>query len=534
MTTGDELVYLKPEVKLDALICRWTAWGQLIAPAQRAFNLAYRYLPILRSFVANPSVHLAASRDPALVGGNFADLAIEDKPLVESLIRATQAECGELLLFAEHYRQLVATLRERARGGSLADIEASLPETLAGLVELSYDLAHQPRIRILEELLYKSELLTSECEELCMHAPADDARPFFSNTPLLERPDRLFLKFPFADPRVDKLARLRFEPQPFSQLAGDLLSRGQDVDQLRRFFTTEPPRRVNPTYDGDGVRVRYFGHACVLLQSRHVSILIDPTFASQRNEAEAQLTFSDLPDRIDYLILSHGHEDHLLPEVLLQLRARVGKVIVPANHCGDLADPSMKLIVQHLGFSSVESATPLESLALPDGKIVLIPFMGESGGLDISSKQCALIELSGHSFLFLIDSVSVNPAVHRRVASLVGRVDVLFVGMECHGAPATWLYGPLMSRPLPRKDDESRRISASNAEQAWPAVREFGCAQAYVYAMGQEPWVRHLLGLKYSPDSIQMTESDRLVERCRASGIAAERLDGSRELFFKA
>lgn len=534
MVIASELVYLRPDVKLDALVCRWTAWGQLIAPAQMALNLAYRYLPILRSFVTNPSIHVAASQDPAMTGGNFADLRAADKPLVQALISTTLTQCSPLLQFAEHYRELTAALRERARGASLGDFERSLPPTLAGLVELGYDLAHHPRIRILEELLYESELINTECQELCLHAAPDDQRPFFSNTPLLDRPDRIFLKFPFIDPRTDEISKARLQPQSFSLLAEHLLDGGQDIVAFREFFTTVPPLRNSPAYIGEGVRVRYFGHACVLLQSRHVSILIDPTTAQQRNTTDAQLTLVDLPDHIDYLILSHGHEDHLLPEILLQLRSRVGKVIVPANHCGDLADPSMKLIMQHLGFPAVEALSPLQKILLPDGHLISIPFIGEQGGLDISSKQCVLIELVGHRFVFLVDSVAANPVVHRRIAHLVGKVDVVFVGMECHGAPASWLYGPLMSKSLPRKDDESRRISASNAEEAWSAVHEFGGSQVYVYAMGQEPWVRHLLGLKYEPDSIQITESDRLVARCRAAGIAAERLYGCREMFFGA
>jgi hypothetical protein len=39
--------------------------------------------------------------------------------------------------------------------------------------------------------------------------------------------------------------------------------------------------------------------------------------------------------------------------------------------------------------------------------------------------------------------------------------------------------------------------------------------------MGQEPWFGHIMG-RYSPDAPQVTESKKLLEHCRAAGIAAE------------
>ena len=104
--------------------------------------------------------------------------------------------------------------------------------------------------------------------------------------------------------------------------------------------------------------------------------------------------------------------------------------------------------------------------------------------------------------------------------------------MECHGAPLTWLYGPLLTRPLSRLDDESRRLSASGCERALAIIRQLRCDQVYVYAMGQEPWLRYLMGLEYREDSIQLQESALLVTRCQAEGIISERLYGSQDLLF--
>ena len=46
--------FLKSGVKLEPLVDRWYAWPLQLAPAQQALNLAFRYLPTVRSFIAAP------------------------------------------------------------------------------------------------------------------------------------------------------------------------------------------------------------------------------------------------------------------------------------------------------------------------------------------------------------------------------------------------------------------------------------------------------------------------------------------------
>jgi hypothetical protein len=56
------------------------------------------------------------------------------------------------------------------------------------------------------------------------------------------------------------------------------------------------------------VRVRYFGHACVLVET---AVLTDP-FVSYDYPAEVpRYTLADLPDQIDYALITHAHSDHL-------------------------------------------------------------------------------------------------------------------------------------------------------------------------------------------------------------------------------
>lgn len=81
--------------------------------------------------------------------------------------------------------------------------------------------------------------------------------------------------------------------------------------------------------------------------------------------------------------------------------------------------------------------------------------------------------------------------------------------------------------------DESRRLSGSNFDQAMHIVNTFHCREAYVYAMGQEPWLNYIMSIKYTDQSRPIVESNRLIEACRERGIIAERLFGEKEILLE-
>lgn len=522
--------YLKPDVKIEPLVFRWPVWPHLLAPATFAMNVAFRQLPALQSFINNPAVHAAAARDPAMLGSPFLCLPQSATAAARALNQAMTERCGALLAFAQGFKQLDSKLATTAKGFRLDEFYRDLPEPLTGTLELVYDLNNRPRIRVIEELLHESLAVIADSREICLRRIPQCERPFFMSTPVLDADDRLFLRVDFDDPRIDELASMRIKAGSVPQLAMRL---GVDRDKMALFndlFTPERPSRMEPAYAGDQVRLRYFGHACVLLQTAGVSVLIDPLTAWERDGEEASLTFSDLPDFIDYVIISHPHADHLVAEVLLQLRSRVGSVVVPRNDRGSLPDPSVRLIMRELGFTAVHALEPFESLPVPGGEILALPFMGEHAGLDIMSKNSFAIRFKGRTCLFLVDSDAIEPALYRRLSRRIGKVDALFIGMECHGAPLTWLYGPLLPGAPSRRDDDSRRLSGSDCARAWGVIQELDCSRVFVYAMGQEPWLKHLMGLAYQPGSVQLTESDSFLDQCHADGIPAERLYGCKEI----
>jgi hypothetical protein len=527
----DDRVYLKQDVRVEPLACRWSAWTHLVSPVQHALNIARRQLPLLRSFLDETSIHFMAAENPDLFCGPFVHVGRADIPTIRGLIEQTEATCSRLIRFASDLQQLDRLVQKHATGTSLSQIYMHIPSSLSGIVELMYDLNNRPQFRILEELVEEAGLRNDFTQEIVFSASRQDHDEFFLNTPRLDRDSRVFARAPFTAPIFDTLSSSRINPVRFSELADSLNIPSAQMPGFRAMFSDHAPTRVAPSYDGDQVRLRYFGHACVLVQTARVSILIDPCVAWSRDSAEARLTFADLPDFIDYVFITHNHPDHFCPEVLLQLRGRIGNILVPRNNPESIVDPSMRGILYRLGLHQTKILDTLESVEIPDGYVTSIPFFGEHSDLNVYSKHAMFVQLRGRRLLFVSDSACLDRMLYRRLASRIGGLDALFIGMECHGAPLTWLYGPYLSNPLRPEQDESRRLSGSDCEQALALVEELRTSRAFVYAMGQEPWLKYLVGLQYKPDSPQIVQSDEFVRRCRSLGIQSERLYGCHELF---
>ena len=244
----------------------------------------------------------------------------------------------------------------------------------------------------------------------------------------------------------------------------------------------------------------------------------------------ARYTFADLPETINYILITHNHQDHCMLETLLQLRHKTDNVIVPRSNSGVLADPSLKLALQKTGFKNVREIDEMETVSLPDGFITSLPFFGEHADLNIRTKTAYLITLKGRSVLCVADSNNLLAGIYDRVHEITGDLDMAFLGMECDGAPMSWLYGPLLTQPLARKMDQSRRFDGSDFEKAVDIIRAFNPKQVYVYAMGQEPWLTYLTSIRYTEASRPIVESNKLVAECAERGIVSERLYGRKEI----
>jgi L-ascorbate metabolism protein UlaG (beta-lactamase superfamily) len=529
------LLYLKPSAQFEPLLHGWYAWSHLISPATAAMITVNSHVRVMESFLQHPDLHRRAVTEQSMKGGMFMDYAGEPER-VSDLLDATRARLGHCVTFVQAVGQLNERLARKTDGQSLASVYTDVPEPLRGVVELVYDLNHRPSYRIVEPLLYASEYYDESLQSIRFFTSGSDERPFVLSSPRFEEEGTVELRLPFRSPLVDRLARLRHTPAPRADIDAWLAEAGLDAAARERFsgfLTDEAPRLdAQRNYDGDGVRVRYFGHATVLVQSRGVSFLLDPALSTAQSGGPPRFTYDDLPDTIDYVLLTHNHQDHVMLEALLQLRHKIGTIVVPRSNSGSLQDPSLKLMLRAIGFANVVELDEVESLPTPVGSIVGLPFFGEHADLDIRTKLGYCVRAAGRGFVFLADSNALEPTLYDRLKRHVGPIDSLFIGLECEGAPLSWLYGPLYSKPLQRSVDQSRRLNSSDAGAAIEIIGRLGAEQVYVYAMGMEPWLGFISSISYTDASRPIVESDRLLAACAERGIPAERLYLQKEVVY--
>lgn len=525
-------VYLRPDVAAEPLVCRWAAYEKMVAPHLLAMVIKSQ-IDLLTSYVRFPAQHLKARLDPALLGGPWVDYPTDRSKEAEALRQDMIARCAPQLELAAGVKALDELLRREAVGGSLGPLYARVPDALRGYVELVYDLSHRPSIRFLEGLLYASPFYDRSLQSVSLWRLTGDRRPFVWTTPVFDDPHRVTAPLAFDDPSVDAVLGAISRPLPAGELAERLGVRDDRRGALDALVTSEPPvvRSARPEA---GVRVRYLGHACVLVETRDVAILVDPFLGYDLPSEVPRYTYLDLPERIDVVLITHAHSDHLELETLLRLRHKIGRVLVPRASGRSLQDPSLRLLLQAVGFPRVAEVGELEAVEVPGGRIVAVPFLGEHCDLDIAGKGAWRVELLGRSILLAADSANVEPRMYHHVRRLLGDVDILFLGMECDGAPLSWEYGKLGVRPLARDLDRSRTVSGSSYAEARAMLEALEPARFYVYAMGAEPWLHHVMVLREDAASPRVRDPHRLIAEYRARGREAEQLYARKEIVLDA
>ncbi|MFC0516384.1 MBL fold metallo-hydrolase [Mucilaginibacter angelicae] len=529
---SNELYYLKPNVVIEPLVDRWYAWSHLISPATAAMNITGRHLRIMDSYIQSPQIHAAAVLNPKMLGGPFIDYKGERVVEIKKLRDDTVAANSRLLEFAEALKTLDVFLKGTAVGYSLEPLYEKVPEILKGYVELVYDLNNNVSFRFFESLLYKSEFYNKKSQSILLWLTNNDERPFCLSTPRLGDDHMLDLDIPLDHFGIDELSRMKRNAGSLPDIIETLKIAPADVPLFKSFFTVTPPP-VYEKYNGENVRMRYFGHACILLETCGLSILIDPVISYYGYTSQIEhYSDADIPDVIDYVLITHNHQDHILLETLLPLRHKIKNLIVPVTTSGALQDPSLKLFFQQIGFDQVIEINEMEEIKFENCTITGLPFTGEHSDLNVRAKTCFHVRIQDFTFLFAADSRILESRLYEHVHSAIGDIDVIFLGMECDGAPLSWLYGPLLTSELPRDKDQSRRLAGSDYGKGIKLVEIFNPKEVYVYAMGQEPWLEFISSIKYTDESNPIIQSNRLIDDCKSRSIIAERLFGEKEILY--
>jgi L-ascorbate metabolism protein UlaG (beta-lactamase superfamily) len=529
---NEKKMYLKPNVVIEPLVDKWYAWSHLISPATAAMNILGRHHTIIESYLAAPSIHAEAVLNPKMRGGPFMDFGGGRIDEVEALQQESLTKQARIIEFAKAVKELDRMLINEAKGYGLEEIYTKVPEILKGYVELYYDRNNNPGFRFFESLLYRSEFYKKDMQSIGLWITNNDERPFCLSTPRLPEPNVLELDIPFEHPFIDAVSRMKREPQTLDYIKQFVDVPADKMELFESFFTEETPQPYKK-YTGDKIRMRYFGHACILVETKEITILMDALISYYGYHSDVEhFSDCDLPDTIDYVFLTHNHQDHILFETLLPLRHKIKNIIVPRTNSGRLEDPDLKLMFQNIGFKNVIAIDEMETFTFHDAIITGLPFIGEHSDLNIINKLCFLVKIGEFKLLFLADSRIVESQLYRHIHREVGDVDVMFLGMECDGAPLTWLYGPLMTKKIPRDMDGSRRLAGSDCDKGMALVDIFKPKEIYVYAMGQEPWCEFISSIKYTDESNPIVQSNKLVKLCTERGIIGERLFGEKEILY--
>ncbi|MDB5086623.1 MAG: beta-lactamase domain protein [Mucilaginibacter sp.] len=525
-------LYLRSNVIAQPLFQSWYAWAYLIAPATAAMNIEGRHVKIMQSYIQAPMIHAAACKDPKMTGGPFMDYDGKRLDEVKTLLRSTLEEQGYMVALSKAIKELTRMLKQEAKGYSIESLYEKVPDVLRGYVELFYDLSNAPGFRFIEPLLYHSKYYNEAFQSVSLSLIDSDHRPFVLSTPVLDDADKISINLPFRDKALDEFFMMNRIPRSFEEICGKLAIIPEQQELFRSFFTEEEPEPYEK-YTGEGARLRYFGHACLLLETADLSILADPVISYGYDAEVSRYTYNDLPDVIDYVLITHNHQDHVLLESLLKLRHRIKHIVIPGGGGGSLQDPSLSLILQNIGFTNVIELKEMQTLKMKGLNITGIPFLGEHCDLDVRTKLAHLVEINNKKILFAADSCNIEPNMYRLIHEITGDIDVLFLGMECDGAPMTWLYGPLLSEDLPRDKDHSRRLAGSNYQRGVDIMNRFNFSEVYVYAMGMEPWLKYIMAYEYTDESNPIIASNELLNTCKSRGIRAERLFGEKEILYK-
>ncbi|RAJ04249.1 L-ascorbate metabolism protein UlaG (beta-lactamase superfamily) [Chitinophaga skermanii] len=154
-------------------------------------------------------------------------------------------------------------------------------------------------------------------------------------------------------PSGERLQRLKQSPHykngTFQNPQPTVLGiKGNAWTVMRRFFKRDPRKKpahalpvVHPTQwtrPNDVLAVTWFGHSSYLLQIEGLNILVDPVFSERTSpftwlgnknfEGTGDFGVKDLP-KLDVVIITHDHYDHLDYHTILQLVPRAPRFITP-------------------------------------------------------------------------------------------------------------------------------------------------------------------------------------------------------------
>lgn len=227
------------------------------------------------------------------------EIPVERAAQVREFLKATEVKQRANLKLADNLIAFHNYLVSEANGESLEPFYAMLPDELRGYVELIYDYYHRPTVRVLESLLYESDYYNPSLQSVRLfEQKTDNSRSFVMSTPRLSSPEQIDWVVPFKSEAIDEVFKLDSSPRPFEFIRELLNVSGEESGLLMELLTQEP--FLTPAkWDGVTARLRYFGHASVLVEYNGVSIMTDPCLGVVPSQGGTdRFSYRDLPEKL--------------------------------------------------------------------------------------------------------------------------------------------------------------------------------------------------------------------------------------------
>jgi L-ascorbate metabolism protein UlaG (beta-lactamase superfamily) len=205
-----------------------------------------------------------------------------------------------------------------------------------------------------------------------------------------------------------------------------------------------------PKVDDDSARITFVGHATLLIQLAGLNLLTDPlwsqraspfSFAGPKRVTAPGVAFEALP-KIDLVLISHNHYDHLDLPTLQRLDARDRpRVVVPLGN--------RKLVAEAMPGSQVSEHDWGDTLVLKDGATLFVEPMLHGSGRGPLDQQASLwaayvVQAAGHRLLHVGDSGYGDGATFRALGAKHGGFDLAILPIGAY-EPASFMADSHMS-----------------------------------------------------------------------------------------
>lgn len=214
-----------------------------------------------------------------------------------------------------------------------------------------------------------------------------------------------------------------------------------------------PPARV----DDGSARITFVGHATLLIQVAGFNILTDPvwsdrasplSFAGPKRVTPPGVAWDALP-RIDLVLISHDHFDHLDLPTLRRLDARDRpRVLAPLGHRAILAQAMPASTISEHDWGDKVSVPPATSGTAAPVIVHLEPMLHGSGRSPFDQQQrlwaAFVIEAAGMKLLHIGDSGYGDGRLFREIGRKHGGFDLAIIPIGAY-EPASFMKDSHMS-----------------------------------------------------------------------------------------